>query len=141
MKIKGDNMKIFSVNKNYNQNFGAKFLNTDLLKETAEYALKNNKFDKLNNARKAIENYDVFTKVAAEVAKNKKSGAEELKFTSYIPKYTRSAKGEIIKKYKQVSTTIPCNQKKHHYQLYQLIVKMGINAPENKLYKKIVKGS
>lgn len=54
----------------------------------------------------------------------------------------RSLKGEnIVTEYKQISTTISRNQKKSHYQLYQLLIKMSNNAPENNLYKKIVKGN
>ena len=139
--LKGENMEIKGINRNTTPNFQAKFLNTEVLKDTVEYAVRNNKFDKLNQARKTIENYDVFTKIAVDLRKNEKTGADEFIFTSYIPKYNKNKKGEIVTEYKQISTTIPRNQKKSHYQLYQLLIKMSNNAPENKLYKKIVKGN
>lgn len=43
--LKGENMEIKGINRNTAPNFQAKFLNTEVLKDTVEYAVRNNKFD------------------------------------------------------------------------------------------------
>lgn len=123
-------------NTNFSPNFGAKFLNTETLKETAEYAIKNNKFEKLNTARKNIEEYDTFVKLAVD----RDESGKNFVFTTYTPKYTLK-NGEVKKRFKKTRTLIPAQKGNYLNELYNLIIKMGNNAPENKLYKKIIRNA
>lgn len=133
-------MKIDSIT-TYNQpNFQAKFLNTNTLKEVAEYAIKNDKFKKLNKARKNIENYDYFSKIAVELEKDKKSNKNIYTFTAFIPKYTLNKNKEVVTRYKKIITKVPSNSDNYLKEIYNLIVRMGNNAPENNLYQKVLKG-
>ena len=123
-------------NANFSPNFGAKFLNTETLKETAEYAIKNNKFEKLNIARKNIEKHDEFVKIAV----NRDESGKNFVFTTYTPKYTLK-NGEVIKQFKLTHTLIPSQKGNYLNELCNLIIKMGNNAPENKLYKRIIRNA
>ncbi len=115
------------------QSFQAKFLKTKTLEELADYAVSNNKFQKLNDARKKIEAHDYFVKIAVDYnAKNK------FEFSTYTPQYAKSG-NEIIKDFKIKKTEIDSKKQNYLKELYEIIIKMSNSAPENKLYKKIIK--
>lgn len=119
--------------------FGAKFLNTDAINKVAKYALENGKFEKLNNARKNIESYDYFSKIGVEIKENLKSGQKEFEFTTYTPEYTVKS-GKLLTQYKIHKNKFPSQKANYLKEIYEIIIKMGNSAPQNKLYKKIVKG-
>lgn len=133
-------MQIKNTNLTYTPNFGAKFLKTELLQEAAEYALKNNKFSKLNEARKIIENHDVFTRISVDIKPNAKNTGKNFVFTAYIPKYNTKTDGEINKHFKKSTTLVPSNKTNYLQELCDLIIKMSRNSTENNFYKKVVKG-
>lgn len=120
--------------------FGAKFLNTDTLKEVADYAIEKNKFKKLNIARKNIEEYDYFSKIAVELEKDKKTNKNIYTFTAFIPKYTLNKNKEVVTRYKKIITKVPSNSDNYLKEIYNLIIKMSKNAPQNNFYKKVFKG-
>ena len=65
--------------------FGAKFLHSESLKQVADYAVENGKFDKLNQARKNIEGAHLQTRVRFDMGVNDK-GFPFLTFSRFNPK-------------------------------------------------------
>ena len=121
------------------QTFGAKFANTETLHNVVKYAIENNKFDKLNKSRKEIEKQDFFVKVAVDLVKNPKTGKDVFRFTRYIPKHTNE-NGIINTTYLTNVYEREATKKNSIKELYDLLVKMSACAPENKLYRHIVRG-
>lgn len=120
------------------KSFGAKFANTETLHRVVDYAISKNKFDKLNNARKNIEKTDCFTKVAVELVEDAKAGKTTFLFTTYKPRYTNKS-GQIEISYNISKYERPATKTNVIKELFEYLVKMGNNAPENKIYKHIVK--
>lgn len=121
------------------KSFGAKFTNTKTLHKVVGYAMSKKDFDKLNNARKNIEKTDCFTKVAVDLVKDAKTGKKTFLFTTYKPKYTYKS-GQIEKSYDISKYERPATKTIVIEELFEYLVKMGNNAPKNKIYKHIVKG-
>lgn len=122
--------------KNY-QTFGAKFTNTETLHKVVDYAISKNKFDKLNTARKNIEKTDCFTKVAVDLVED--ADKTIFRFTTYKPQYS-SKNGKLVTTYKVSEFERQASKNNVIKELFEYLVKMGNNAPENKIYKHIVKG-
>lgn len=122
--------------KNY-QTFGAKFTNTETLHKVVDYAISKNKFNKLNTARKNIEKTDCFTKVAVDLVED--ADKTIFRFTTYKPQYS-SKNGKLVTTYKVSEFERQASKNNVIKELFEYLVKMGNNAPENKIYKHIVKG-
>ena len=65
--------------------FQAKFIYSDALKQVADYAVKHNKFNKLNQARKNIDSTYLTTRLKLDISKNA-DNLPVVSFTRYVPK-------------------------------------------------------
>ena len=126
------------VNNNFsNINFQAKFVKSDSLNNIVNYAIEKGKFGKLNQARKNIDNAFLRTRLKVDI---EYSGEyPSVVFTKYEP--ARNKAGFQAEDYIQTNrVTYTCKNKKNKPLDFALrtIIKMGNNAPNNKLYKSIV---
>ncbi len=120
------------------QTFQAKFLYSDSLKQIADYAVAHGKFDKLNTARKNIESSYLTMRLRADIYENDE-GEKFISFSKFIPK-----KNVLVAKnqddYIMAKTTTYKSNKKGSLLKFALeqIIKLGNNAPNNKMYKHVV---
>ncbi len=118
--------------------FGAKFLHSESLKQVADYAVDNRKFDKLNQARKNIEGAYLQTRVRFDMGVNDK-GFPFLTFSRFNPKKSvlvpMNADDYQLTKVTIIESSKKCNPLKF---AFEKIVKMGNSVPKNNLFKKIV---
>ena len=120
------------------QTFQAKFLYSDSLKQIADYAVEHNKCEKLNTARKNIERSYLTTRLRADIYENEE-GKKFISFSKFIPK-----KNVLVAKnqddYIMAKTTTYESNKKGSLLKFGLeqIIKLGNNAPNNKMYKYVV---
>ena len=119
--------------------FQAKFIYSDSLKQVADYAVKHNKFNKLNQARKNIDSAYLTTRLKLDISKNA-DNLPVVSFTRYVPK-----KGALppfeSSDYVQAKTISYAASKKINPLKFALekIIKLANNAPQNKMYKSVVK--
>ena len=118
--------------------FQAKFIHTDDLKNVVEYAVKHNKFDKLNESRKNIDKAYLQHRIRFELSQYP-DGRPYVIFTRYAPK--KNAK--IIRTEEDYIKSEPLIYESSKvmnplkYGLLKLI-KLGNNAPYNRMYEKVV---
>lgn len=117
--------------------FKAKFVDTPsmhaMVKYTQQYPQQ---FKKLNEARKCLENYDVFTRLALNCG-TMENGKPFVEITRYKPFY-ECKNGELQTRY-DVKTTRKAVKGNPLKAAYELILKCSRNAPENNTYKQIIK--
>ena len=77
-------MQVTKVNST--PNFQAKFLHSESLKQIADYAAEHGKFNKLNTARKNIDNAYLQTRLRVDIGENE--GKPFISFTRFKPKKT-----------------------------------------------------
>lgn len=125
----------------YTPHFSAKFIQSDDLKRIADYAVERGKFDKLNQARKNIDNSFLRRKIYVDIGKNEKDKSY-INFTVFEPKK------EVVvpvsnDDYVQINTKqYVCEQKSNPLAFaLRKIIKLGNNAPNNKMYQDIMKKS
>lgn len=118
--------------------FKASFCNTESMQKVAKYAVGKGKFAKLNEARKNIAAHDWFTKLEMNCGFDETKKKSFFEITRFKPKYIIN-NGQIEKIY-NVKTT------KKYYDTTDAIrlacakiIKMSKSAPNNKLYKDMVK--
>lgn len=117
--------------------FGAKFLNSDSLKQLAQYSVEHGKFDKLNAARKNIDSAFLSTRLKVDIFEE--NGKPGVSFTRFVPK-----KNVLIAKYQDdfvqdKVVTIKSDKKCNHLKFaLEKIIKLSNNAPHNKMYKNVV---
>ena len=123
---------------NYSPACKAKFFYTDDLKNVVQHAIDTNRFDKLNFARKRIDNAYLTKRIKFELQMHPE-GYPIAVFTTYTPK-----KGvKIPKKMSDYLESEPFmfpafrNIKPVRFGL-EMIIKLSNNAPNNRLYQKIV---
>ena len=118
--------------------FKAKFIHTDDLENVVKYAVKHNKFDKLNEARKNIDSTFLQHRIRFELFEYP-DGRPYVIFTRYAPK--KDAK--IIRTEDDYIKSEPliyeCSKVMNplKYGLLKLL-KLGNGAPHNRMYEKIV---
>ena len=149
MKIYSRYCTMFSINNNFNINnkyptqkknsFKARFFHSDSLKQVVEYAIEHNKFEELNEARKNISRYDVRKRLLVDIGVNK-SGFPYIKFTRFQPK-RYSSKVSDYSDYSLVGIKNYVSQTEKNPLKFALekLIKLGNNAPDNTMYKKVVK--
>ena len=122
----------------YHTSFQAKFLHSESLKMVADYAVEHNKFDKLNQARKNIDASYLQTRLKMDISE-KENGNYIVSFTKYCPKKNINI-AYSLDDYEIVKTTEFTSEKKINPLKFALdkIIKLGNNAPHNKMYKKVV---
>lgn len=120
-----------------NSNFKAKFLKSESLKLVADYAVEKGKFEKLNQARKNIDTTNLTTRLRFDVGEIE--GRPFVTFARYdlkpdviIPK--------SLNDYKPPKFFIFQSSKKENILKFALerLIKLGNNAPQNKMYKQVV---
>ena len=120
-----------------NVQFGAKYLNSDSLKQVVEYAVERNKFDKLNSARKNIDKACFRTRLKVDIGENE--GKPFISFSRYNPKSTvivpKTSDDMVLEKVSVYKSDKKMNMLK--FALEKLI-KLGNNAPHNNMYKNVV---
>lgn len=127
-------------NNNYssNINFKAKFFHTDDLYNVAKYATEHGKFDRLNQARKNIDKAHLITRLTFHLSSTE-DGRPVASFVRMTPK-----KNAIVpyspNDYKfEKQTTFICEKKMNPLKFgLERIIKLGNNAPNNKMYKEVV---
>lgn len=118
-------------------NFKAKFLNSESLKLVADYAVEKGKFEKLNQARKNIDLANLTTRLRFDIGEL--DGIPFVTFARYelkpgiiIPKSLDDYKPPRFFKFQ--------SNKKENILKFALerLIKLGNNAPRNKMYKHVV---
>lgn len=122
----------------YNTSFQAKFLHSESLKKVADYAVEHNKIDKLIQAKKNIDTSYLQTRLKMDISETE-TGKPIVSFTKYSPKKNINI-AYSIDDYEIVKTTEFKSEKKINPLKFALdkIIKLGNNAPHNKMYKKVV---
>lgn len=123
---------------NNKPSFSANFLNTTSLKNVVDYAVQNNRFEKLNKARKRIEAQDLFTKIEINCGYDKEKHQSFFELVRYRPKYEIRS-NEVIKTFSRKVTRRYYNEQNPLKLAYDKIIKMSNDAPNNKLYKEMIK--
>lgn len=125
------------INRTSNINFQAKFLKSDSLQKVAEYAIEHGKFEKLNTARKNIDNAHFSTRLLVDVGDEE--GRPYIRFTRYNLK-PNAPVAYTMEDFRPEKTTVFKSAAKMNPLKFALekIVKMGNNAPRNNMYKKVV---
>ena len=122
----------------YSPAFRAKFINSEALKQVVEYAVEHKKFDKLNQARKNIDNSCLTVRLLVDIGETE-NGKPYISFTKFEPK-----KNIIIPSsnddYREVKTVKFVSEKKMNPLkfAYEKIIKLGNDAPNNNMYKHVV---
>ncbi len=128
---------------NNNQcSFGAKFLNSQSLKDVVNYAVENGKFDKLNQARKNIDCAFLNRRLKFELFTT-----EDEKKIPYVilTRYTPKQDVIIPKSMDDFKMSEPflfiASKKMNPLKFgYEIIRKLSNSAPKNNMYKKVVAG-
>ncbi len=119
-----------------NSNFQAKFLKTDSLTDVVKYAIEKGKFDKLNQARKNIDKAALTKRIKMDICYT--NDYPTVIFTKYeIPNFSR---GLSLDEYIPTKQVTFISSKKMNPLKFALekIIKLGNNAPENKMYKNLI---
>ena len=126
------------INRTSNVNFQAKFLKSDSLQQVVNYAIERGKFDKLNTARKNIDNTHFSTRLMVDVGDDE--GRPFVRFTRYNLK-PNAPLNYTMEDFRQEKTTVFKSSVKMNPLKFALekIIKMGNDAPHNNIYKKVVK--
>ena len=126
------------INRTSNVNFQAKFLKSDSLQQVVNYAIERGKFDKLNTARKNIDNTHFSTRLMVDVGDDE--GRPFVSFTRYNLK-PNAPLNYTMEDFRQGKTTVFKSSVKMNPLKFALekIIKMGNDAPHNNIYKKVVK--
>ena len=125
--------------KSTNQHFGARFLDSPHLRDIVADSVQKGKFDKINQARKNIGLQDLKIRLKVDLCYT--DGKPTIIFSRYEPK-----KNVLIPQsmddYVLTAITEFTSAKNNEGILKfarRMIVKMGNNAPENNMYKKVVR--
>lgn len=120
-------------------NFNAKFFHSKGLEEVAKYAVEQNKFDRLDAARKNIDSTNLRTRLLFEYGKNEK-GYPFISFTRFEPK-SFVLVPKTMNDYNEFKPVIiegaMKNQNPLAFALKKLIA-MGNSVPHNKIFKKVI---
>ncbi len=132
------------INNSYNTAhrpaFKAKFLNSESMKQIADYAIQHGKFEKLNQSRKNIESSYLRTRLLVDTGVTPK-GFPFISFTRFVPK-----SGIIVPKTMQdlkqekVVTFVTESSKIKNPIKFALekLIRMGIDVPHNRIFRKSV---
>ena len=121
-------------------NFQAKFIHTQSIKDLAEFAVRTNRFDKLNKARKKIDNAYLRHRISFELSQTNE-GIPIAIFTRYTPKKD-VAFPKTIDDFEK-SAPIEYRAKRIMNPLiygYDIIRKLATFNGQNDMFKKIVAG-
>lgn len=126
------------VNRTSNINFQAKFLKSDSLQQVVNYAIERGKFDKLNTARRNIDNTHFSTRLMVDIGDDE--GRPFVRFTRYNLK-PNAPLDYTMEDFRPEKTTVFKSSVKMNPLKFALekIIKMGNDAPHNNMYKKVVK--
>lgn len=123
---------------NPNINFNAKFVKSDSLKDVVNYAIEHGQFDRLNKARKELDSSykGLRTRLKLDIYYN--DDYPTVIFSRFEPK--KNSLGISEKDYELTAQTEHVSSKKMNALKFALerIIKLANNAPDNKLYKKVV---
>ncbi len=117
--------------------FQAKFLNSEAMKQIADYAVERGKFDKLNQARKNIDTSCLQTRLRIDIGEEE--GKPFVTFTRYKPK-TSVIVARSMDDLKIDKVSLFKSDKKQNILkfAFEKIIKLGNNAPKNNMYKNVV---
>lgn len=119
--------------------FQAKFLHSESLKQLADYAVEHNKFEKLNQARKNIDNSFLTTRLRLDISKSQ-DGFPVVSFTRFQPKKTASTPYELEDYVQTKTVKFEASRKMNPLKFaLEKFIKLGNKAPHNNMYKNIVK--
>lgn len=130
------------IQNNYQNSFGAKFLNSQSLHDVVNYAVENGKFDKLNQARKNIDCAYLNRRLMFELF----TTADEKKIPYVIlTRYTPKKDVIVPKSMEDFNMSEPflfiANKKMNPLKFgFEIIRKLSNSAPKNNMYKKVVAG-
>jgi len=119
-------------------NFRAKYFYSDDLYKTVQYAVEHGKFDKVNQARKNTEMSNLVKRLVLDV-KTLDDGRAVVRFTRMVPRKWAPVPYSP-KDYRVDKTTTYISKKKINPWKFALkeIIKLGNNAPKNKMFKEVV---
>ncbi len=126
------------IQKTTQVNFQAKFLKSDSLEQVVNYAIERGKFDKLNTARKNIDNTHFSTRLKVDIGDD--DGRPFVRFTRYNLK-PNAPIDYTMDDFRQEKTTVFKSSVKMNPLkfAFEKIIKLGNDAPHNNMYKKVVK--
>ena len=133
-------MLISPVQINNNQpQFRAKFIDTPSLREVAQWAVENGKFDILNDARKKIDYSAVKIRIHLSLGTDLE-GYPIAIFRRYYPKFNAPAKNPTPDEFVISGPIVYQSRRKVNPRAYGFgkIVQMSQNVYENKMFKEIV---
>jgi len=120
-----------------NTNFKAKFLDTPDLRDIVVDSVQKGKFQKLNQARKNIEKTDLRTRLKVNLCYT--GDYPTVIFSKYTPRKDVPV-ALSFDDYELTGVTEYTSSKKENILKYarNLLIKMGNNAPKNKIYQTVV---
>lgn len=122
---------------NPNPNFKAKFLYNNTLKQISEKAAELGQLENLNQARKNISMQDNNIGLLVDIGEN--NGKPFVSFSKYIPrKKVKSPKTFDDFKLAKTETFEACRHCNPIEFALNKILKLGNDAPNNNMYKKII---
>ena len=122
-----------------NLSFKAKYLKSEALKQVVEYAVEKGKFENLNQARKNVDSCCLTTRLRFDIGEVE--GRPFVTFTRY------ELKPEVIipkskDDYRKLGSFLFQSSKREDILefAYRRLIKIGNNAPNNKMFKRVVMG-
>lgn len=132
------------INNSYNTAhrpaFKAKFLNSESMKQIADYAIQHGKFEKLNQSRKNIESSYLRTRLLVDTGVTNK-GFPFIRFTRFVPKSNVIVPKTMqdLKQEKVVTFVSESSKVKSPLKIaLEKLIRMGIDVPHNRIFRKSV---
>ena len=122
-----------------NQHFGTRFLDSPHLKDIVVDSVNKGKFEKINQARKNIGKHDLKARLKVDLCYT--DDKPTIIFSRYEPKKNVLI-AQNMDDYELTAITEYTSTKNNENILKfarRMIVKMGNNTPNNKMYKKVVR--
>ena len=118
----------------YNLNFNAKFANSNSLQEITKYAVKNNKFELLNQARKNIESAKPDSRIRVDLCYTNEFPT--IIFSRYEPIKSKGSKENLYKLKSRIEMIANESGNVVKYG-FSKILKLGKSAPDNNMFHEI----
>lgn len=132
------------INNNYSTArrpaFKARFLNSESMKQIADYAIQHGKFEKLNQARKNIESSHLRTRLLVDTGVTSK-GFPFISFTRFVPKSDVIVPKTMqdLRQEKVVTFLTESSKIKNPIKFaLEKLIRMGNDVPHNNIFKKTV---
>ncbi|MBE7713484.1 MAG: hypothetical protein E7Z87_07055 [Cyanobacteria bacterium SIG26] len=121
-----------------NINFKAKFLHSQDLENIVKYSIKKGKFEKLNIARKMIDERHLKARLMVELSTNE-NGLPIMTITKFLPNKNITTAATINDYHIAKTTKLESGKKMNPLKFgLEKLIKMGNNHADNKLFERVV---